>query len=209
MVGIDENENEKVTAEWLTTLQVLKGYILTRSGSADSSTRLLTAIAKSKDAEATTVSLETLAAMSPKELKDRCLSLRASSELLQFLTMLAFNQDKVAEEDYALIQEYAQALGLGDDSLSRLRVAVEQEQKQAALLANARSNILELVKKHTAELIGVEPGSLNCRARLADQGMDSIRATTLANRLTKDLERELPQPLLYRAVTIDSIVEHL
>jgi len=87
------------------------------------------------------------------------------------------------------------------DALARLVAMAEDDR---------RSHLFDLVRTETAAVLGVpEPQALAADRSLFQLGLDSLRATTLRNRLTAVTGTSLPATLVFEHPTVSAIAERL
>src|SRR5690606_23601988 len=71
------------------------------------------------------------------------------------------------------------------------------------------NRLLEAVRDEAASVLGIEAEELRLRAGFAEQGMDSLMAVELANRLGRMLDVALPSTFLFEFPTLESLSKHL
>ncbi|MEZ0229556.1 MAG: acyl carrier protein [Planctomycetota bacterium] len=70
-------------------------------------------------------------------------------------------------------------------------------------------NVLEGVKRHVAQICGVEPVKVRDDARLAEYGMDSVRAIDLLVALEHEFSIEIPDRDVARLQTANDIAAYI
>lgn len=88
-----------------------------------------------------------------------------------------------------------------DSSLRQELAALPPPQRQRLLL--------ERMRNETAAVFGVEPDEVDLRAGLTEQGMDSLMAVELANRLGRLINVPLPSTFAFDYPTLGTLASHL
>lgn len=70
-------------------------------------------------------------------------------------------------------------------------------------------NVLEGVKRHVAEVCAVEASAIRDDARLAEYGMDSVRAIDLLVALEHEFSVEIPDRDVPRLQTVKDVVGYI
>ena len=70
-------------------------------------------------------------------------------------------------------------------------------------------NVLEGVKRHVAEVCAVDPAKIRDDARLAEYGMDSVRAMDLLVALEHEFQIEIPDRDVPRMQTVKDVVSYI
>ncbi len=70
-------------------------------------------------------------------------------------------------------------------------------------------DVLEGVKRHVAEVCAVETSAIKAEARLAEYGMDSVRAMDLLVALEHEFSIEIPDGDVPRLQTVKDVVSYI
>lgn len=70
-------------------------------------------------------------------------------------------------------------------------------------------NVLQGVRRHVSEICAVEPAAIRDDARLAEYGMDSVRAMDLLVALEHEFAIEIPDRDVARLQTSKDIAEYI
>jgi len=70
-------------------------------------------------------------------------------------------------------------------------------------------NVLEGVKRHVGEVCAIDPVTIRAEARLAEYGMDSVRAIDLLVALEHEYGIEIPDRDVPRLQTVKDVVSYI
>jgi acyl carrier protein len=70
-------------------------------------------------------------------------------------------------------------------------------------------NVLEGVRRHVSEVCAVDAGSVRAEGRLAEYGMDSVRAMDLLVALEHEFQIEIPDRDVPRLQTVKDVVSYI